>query len=568
MQDRRLRVNHCLVGAFWGLDGKMYIPFMKRIVPKSLPFLLLIFFGSTLFGQNSIPAISNLATNHAMGNGRIDFTFDVSDAESDPLEISIRISADSGRTWRVALDSIVGDTGFPVTPGPGKTISWYYDLNDLAVAYGSGPLDFRARIIADDRQPMDIQAILNQVDSTRLVSTLRTIEGVRHRTTNPAHLQFVQDTIHNVMAAHGLQDWDHDVVFGGYTGKNIIGRIAGTTAETETWMLSGHYDSVSNAPGADDNGTAVSAVMEAVRILSNYNFKNSVRFAGFDLEEEFLNGSFEYAFNRIEPWEDFKGLLNMEMLGYKDTTANSQSVPPGFNLLFPAAYAAVQADGFRGNFLTNVANEDSDGLRAIFDSCAALYVPDLRVISLATPGTGLLTLDLRRSDHAPFWDAGYEALMLTDAANLRNPFYHTAADTIGTLDLHFYVQSVKAVVATALKVAQVQHADVAASGGVTVNLPVGQAQPALPALEIFPNPSDGKVTVRWTVDVVTQARLLIRDLNGKTIAQLHDGIVRTGTQRFEWLGTDGSGRPAANGTYLVVLETRGRRIVKKVLLQR
>jgi len=38
------------------------------------------------------------------------------------------------------------------------------------------------------------------------------------------------------------------------------------------------------------------------------------------------------------------------------------------------------------------------------------------------------------SDQLSYWPRGYEAVMLTDTAYLRNPHYHTAADTADTLD--------------------------------------------------------------------------------------------------------------------------------------
>ncbi|TVS02607.1 MAG: M28 family peptidase, partial [Cyanobium sp. PLM2.Bin73] len=40
-------------------------------------------------------------------------------------------------------------------------------------------------------------------------------------------------------------------------------------------------------------------------------------------------------------------------------------------------------------------------------------------------------------DHSPFWDAGYDAVMVTDTSFLRNPHYHQMSDTIDTLDLPF-----------------------------------------------------------------------------------------------------------------------------------
>ncbi|MGV2389737.1 MAG UNVERIFIED_CONTAM: hypothetical protein LVR29_20235 [Microcystis novacekii LVE1205-3] len=41
----------------------------------------------------------------------------------------------------------------------------------------------------------------------------------------------------------------------------------------------------------------------------------------------------------------------------------------------------------------------------------------------------------------PFWSCGYSAIMVTDTANMRNPYYHSSQDTIATLDLNFLNKS-------------------------------------------------------------------------------------------------------------------------------
>ena len=56
---------------------------------------------------------------------------------------------------------------------------------------------------------------------------------------------------------------------------------------------------------------------------------------------------------------------------------------------------------------------------------------------LRVPFRGRWLPDTRRSDHAPFWDLGFPAIMITDTANMRNPHYHQASDHIDTLDLAF-----------------------------------------------------------------------------------------------------------------------------------
>jgi hypothetical protein len=63
---------------------------------------------------------------------------------------------------------------------------------------------------------------------------------------------------------------------------------------------------------------------------------------------------------------------------------------------------------------------------------AALLLPPL------ARAMGTWLPDVRLSDHSPFWDAGYNALMVTDTSFMRNPHEHQMSDTIDTLDLPFF----------------------------------------------------------------------------------------------------------------------------------
>ena len=57
---------------------------------------------------------------------------------------------------------------------------------------------------------------------------------------------------------------------------------------------------------------------------------------------------------------------------------------------------------------------------------------------LPVPLKGDVLADVRLSDHSPFWDQGYNAIMITDTSFLRNPNYHEPTDTVETLDLDFF----------------------------------------------------------------------------------------------------------------------------------
>jgi hypothetical protein len=251
-------------------------------------------------------------------------------------------------------------------------------------------------------------------------------------------------------------------------------------------------------------------------------------------------------------WEDPKGLLNMDCIGYYSEDAGSQVMPTGFNFLFPTAYAQVEADSFRGNFLASIVNTPSNWLDTTFHAVVAAHVPDLKVITLETAGTGLLTVDLRRSDHAPFWDVGAPALFLSDAANFRNPNYHTPNDTVGALDMTFYVRNVRAIVTTLARLAQLEHSDVEESSTFDIEVPVGIAESQLiaaPKLQIVPNPSDGDLEFRMELPYATNIRLELRNHHGQLVKVIEDGWRDAGAHRLPY------NIPISQGYYAVFLST-------------
>lgn len=117
----------------------------------------------------------------------------------------------------------------------------------------------------------------------------------------------------------------------------------------------------------------------------------------------------------------------LECVGYASHEAGSQRTPPGVPIPVPTV----------GNFLGIVGNEASRNLVAAIERGARRVSPQLPTVALSVPSRGETLPDVRRSDHAAFWDEGYSAVMLTDTANFRNPHYHQPTDTIDTLDLDF-----------------------------------------------------------------------------------------------------------------------------------
>ncbi|MGD1846292.1 MAG: M28 family peptidase [Salibacteraceae bacterium] len=462
--------------------------------------------------QNQAPVISNLAVVNNATQNQLVVTFDVSDAENDLLELQLSISDDFGQTYLVTSGTISGDQGFPMFQGNGKSIVWNYPSSVTSLQ------GYKVRIVADDRQPVDLAALLQQVDSNRMRQNLTFVQGIRHYSANPSQLEAVKDSLERLFL---VNDWQADrqaFTFSNYNAHNILGRKPGLYEESKTYVLDGHFDGVNDSPGADDNGSAVVALMEAAIVLKDQHFGRSLRLIGFDFEESGLVGSQEYVANGIETWETIEGVINLEMIGYFDNAPNSHSLPTGFNLLFPDAYNAVANDNFRGNFIANVANTASNDLKDQFDSCANALVPNLRVISLAVSGTGTAVPDLRRSDHARFWDAGIPALMITDGANFRNPYYHSPADTLDLLDFGFMRQVTQAALATLVKLADIRHADVVSTWVEPLST-VGNAKLSAKSVKVFPNPSQSELFLGFP-RVTTQIQTVVLfSLSGKLLWQ-------------------------------------------------
>lgn len=402
--------------------------------------------------QNQAPQISNVALQINTQDQSYALQYELSDAENDPMEVSIQFSTDGGKTYQTLSGAqVTGDVGYPVAAGARAAVCTGLNVT------GAGAYFFR--VIADDRQPFDLQALVDEVDSVRLRQNLEFVEGVRHRTAGLAHLNATRDSIMSLFESLGLVATRHTFPFSNTTGENLVGSLPGTVAGDTVVIVDAHYDTVSNAPGADDNGSGTVGMMEVARLLSRYPAKKTQRYIGFDLEESGLIGSNRYVTSGIGAGEKIAGVFNFEMIGYWSNEPNSQELPTGFGLLFPLQAQQVADNQYRGDFITNVGNTNSAALALLYSSSAQQYVPGLKVITLQVPGNGAQVPDLRRSDHASFWDAGYRALMLSDGANFRNECYHTAGDTLDEkLNFTFMSQVVKATLASVAQLAEIQHA--------------------------------------------------------------------------------------------------------------
>ncbi len=105
------------------------------------------------------------------------------------------------------------------------------------------------------------------------------------------------------------------------TSQNVIGTLEGLQPEQGIVYIGGHYDSVSAAPGANDDASGVAGVLEAARVLSTkgHRTKATMKFIAFGAEEIGLDGSYWYvAENYDEITAMCQGMINLDMIGVGD----------------------------------------------------------------------------------------------------------------------------------------------------------------------------------------------------------------------------------------------------------
>ncbi len=213
-------------------------------------------------------------------------------------------------------------------------------------------------------------------------------------------------------------------------GVNLLARHRDFEADGLPWFcLGAHVDSRPDSPGADDNASAVAALLEIARLLPTRTVSHprlNIELVAFDLEENGMLGGSEHVRLIRTSGRDLRGMVSLEMLGYCDPTPGSQLLPAPLTGMYPD----------RGDFIGIVGSRNSGKLLDHFAQGMAT-VPDLPVETLLLPDNGESLQVTRLSDHSPFWDAGYPALMVTDTSFLRNPHYHLPSDTPETLDYAF-----------------------------------------------------------------------------------------------------------------------------------
>lgn len=280
--------------------------------------------------------------------------------------------------------------------------------------------------------------------SARLRAHVQAIASTEHNTATPRELEKAARHIETTLQGFGYSLRRQEYEAGGQKVRNIevsVSNAAPGAKPERIFIVGAHYDSARGAPGANDNGSGTAAVLELARLLKTMQPSRGteVKFVFFVNEEPpwFMGeemGSMQHARELRKHGQNVEGALILETVGWYSQKKNSQQLPPGLEKHYPTT----------GNFIAFVGTLESSAL--VRQALAAFKAQsDFPAEGLAAPAH---VMGVTLSDHSSYNRHGYPALMITDTAFMRYPYYHTAEDTPDKLDYASMARVVKGLART------------------------------------------------------------------------------------------------------------------------
>jgi len=186
------------------------------------------------------------------------------------------------------------------------------------------------------------------IDSVR--SHIQSLQDFKTRMTLAPNKDSVVNWIVDKFKSFGIADVEIDTCTGLAKGtyniptlqKNIVATLRGSVYPNEVFVIGGHYDTMNNsdadpmisAPGADDNASGVSSVLECARAIMKKGYKPNatIKFVAYDGEELcFPSGSRCFAKKVLGQGEKVILAINSDMIANSTLPLNNSTVQIFYN---------------------------------------------------------------------------------------------------------------------------------------------------------------------------------------------------------------------------------------------
>jgi hypothetical protein len=200
---------------------------------------------------------------------------------------------------------------------------------------------------------------------------------------------------------------------------NVVATLKGTDpTDNRIFIISGHLDNmrssvmdrIGDAPGANDDASGVSAVLECARVMSKRNFPATIIFVAVSGEEQGLLGAYFMATKaRKENW-NIEAVLNNDIMGSNnsnETNITDNTKVRVFSEGLPAFETEKNAKTIRQLGMEN--DGKSRQLARYVKETGERYIDNLEVLLIYRNDRFL-----RGGDHTAFVDNGFAAVRFTE----------------------------------------------------------------------------------------------------------------------------------------------------------
>ena len=392
---------------------------------------------------------------------------------------------------------------------------------------------FHSNLFSQQNTPVEIQDVINLIDQNKVIEYITTLQNYGTRFMLGENRFQVAGWIKSQFEGMGFTNVELDSfdchttidlpprgthIDTVTTQVNVVATLPGSEKPDEIYIICGHYDSYTNnvspleqAPGADDNASGTTAVLESARAImaAGYQPKATLKFIAFAAEElmHFGDaGSEHYATQAAERGDDIKLVINNDMIGYNVSTSAIDIVNMGHQ------------------------NYSNIGQAVYY----AMNYSDLQINPNGYAGADLLT----------FFAKGYEGIYFEESI-FNTAHYHKTTDIIDYVSTGYCTEVIKAACAVLLGMQQTL------TGTEIVELPKEHL-----LYQNYPNPFNPVTIIKYQVAEPATVVMKIYNTLGEEIAEPVHFYHQTGVYQIEF---DGSNLPS--GLYI-----DGKRDNKKMLL--
>jgi Zn-dependent M28 family amino/carboxypeptidase len=290
-------------------------------------------------------------------------------------------------------------------------------------------MDEKKSIQAIKNSDKTIKEIISSISITNMERWINKITLFHTRHSKSKFIDEVSFWLKHELEKNGQTDVRfHHYTEKGYNLKNVICHIRGLS--DKVILICAHYDSrmenlgdsKSRAPGADDNASGMSVILEISRVIANLQFEYSIQLVFFSGEEQGQWGSKHYAKFIKDNNVPLQRLINLDMVGYPSRDSYD---------------CVVERDIGNSNILNDQYSEE--------------FAQSIEEIAKLNTTINTIPGPIYDSDYMPFEALGYVVAGIYDGGAENYPYYHSSKDESIYLDTKYVSEIAKIILGILLK---------------------------------------------------------------------------------------------------------------------